>query len=208
MRGTFHSLFSTATLFTKTKTRGRSVLHNTCEHGQLEATKILLRHTNPPKLNLLDAKGFHALHVASRKGYLSTIRTLLDPKMAATQGDEKHQRIDLNPVELDHRRTPLFIAVLCGHLDVVRELLLAGADVNMPNKVQPPSRPPPPCPSRDIQKQKDGKTPLMIAVAKRNEQIVRVLLKNPSSNVNLRTKEGKTALMIAAHKGSSKICGR
>ena len=33
------------------------------------------------------------------------------------------------------RRTSLIVATLCGHTDIVRELLLSGADANLADKV-------------------------------------------------------------------------
>ena len=81
-----------------------------------------------------DAHGWTALHLAARKGHLDVIEFLLDPGksdhfqdlMGSTEIEVEGATIDS---ETEDNDTPLEIAALHGHLEVVRILVEAGADI-------------------------------------------------------------------------------
>jgi hypothetical protein len=81
-----------------------------------------------------DAHGWTALHLAARKGHLDVIEFLLYPGksdrfqelMGSEQIEVEGATIDSETEDFD---TPLEIAALHGHLEVVRILVEAGADV-------------------------------------------------------------------------------
>jgi ankyrin repeat protein len=70
------------------------------------------------------------------------------------------------------------------HLFATKELLNRGANVNA--------------------KDKDGKTPLMLAAVQDHDLIVRSLLEN-DADVNVKDKDGNTALMLAIEKEYAEI---
>lgn len=89
-------------------------------------------------------------------------------------------RADVNAID-DGGRTSLSWAASGGHVEIVKLLLNAGADVNAEGG------------------EKDGCTALYYAVYYRHTDIVRVLL-DAKANVMLRDKDGRTALHHAAGK--------
>jgi ankyrin repeat protein len=81
--------------------------------------------------------------------------------------------------------TPLMYASLGGNLEIVKELIRAGANVNSVTDC-------------------DNTTPLKIASIIGNLDIVKYLIRN-GANVNARDKSGRTALMLASKYGHFKI---
>lgn len=91
----------------------------------------------------------------------------------------------LKEVKVDHpdklKRTALYFASFCGHLNIVETLLNAGANIN----------------TRAI----DGSTPLIVACQKNNLSLIRGLL-NSRANIDLADQDGFTAFTIACREGS------
>ena len=76
--------------------------------------------------------------------------------------------------------TRLILAAVYGNTREVRELIEAGADINIRNKY--------------------GMSALMYASERNNADVVRILLRN-GANINARNHEGSTSLIIAAIHG-------
>ncbi|KAJ5782937.1 SPX N-terminal [Penicillium paradoxum] len=72
-------------------------------------------------INYQDELGETALHVAARFGHDECAQILLD--------GSDHQKADTELAENTYGWTPLFIACVDGHLDVAKQLVEAGADV-------------------------------------------------------------------------------
>ncbi|KYQ92377.1 putative homeobox transcription factor [Tieghemostelium lacteum] len=88
---------------------GRTALHEACEHQSDENLKLLLPRF--PNKSLCDLyKGETPLHVAAKKGTNYTVKTLLDGGA------------DKNAVDF-HGRTPLMVACINGHLEIIKELV-------------------------------------------------------------------------------------
>ena len=87
-----------------------------------EALETQLRTGEPIPLNYAGLVGRHgglsAIHLAAREGHAATVRALLDGGVP----------IDL-PSAADHT-TPMLVAAINGHFDLVAELLARGADPN------------------------------------------------------------------------------
>ncbi len=80
--------------------------------------------------------------------------------------------------------TALFAASQSGRVDVVKLLLAANANVNLPDN--------------------EGKTPLYAASERMHLPVVKLLI-SANANVNLSTNDGKTPLSVAATKGNLDI---
>jgi ankyrin repeat protein len=94
-------------------------------------------------------------------------------------------RTKANIPELDTKgHTPLMCAALEGDTEVVKTLLLRGADVNA--------------------KDDEGRSALMFAVINMHHDTVNMLLKH-GANINARANDGGTALMLAASCGDKRI---
>ena len=76
-------------------------------------------------INYQDAQGETALHIASRIGYEECASILLE--------GTKEQRPNLELAEKTYGWTPLFIACVDGHLNLVKLLLSNGADITKPD---------------------------------------------------------------------------
>lgn len=98
-----------------------------------------------------------ALHAAIRSGHLEVVNRLLVPKFY------------LDDVEPTSVRTALQAATVCARPDVVRSLILAGADINEQNRA--------------------GRTAFLIAAYKRNAEVVSSLL-SVGTECNIASKSG------------------
>ncbi|KXS98198.1 hypothetical protein AC578_287 [Pseudocercospora eumusae] len=74
-------------------------------------------------VNFRDENGETALHIAARFGYEDCARALLDAK-------EGEQCINVEIGEKAYNWTPLFIACVNGHMNIVKLLIAAGAQIN------------------------------------------------------------------------------
>ena len=112
------------------------------------------------------------LHVAASEGDLTKVKEILkDPKTELDAIDELGW-------------TPLMIACSAGNIEIVKELIGSGADINRPNI--------------------NGQTVLHYAASKSHFEICELLL-NSKANVNSQDKYGSTPLHRAASKGNTKI---
>lgn len=129
-----------------------------------------------------------ALFQACQGGHVQIVRELLKDKTLDVN------RTDSNGV------TPLMVACLLGHLEVVNELLssclwskAAAADVDDDDTHG--------MVDVNIQDKRDGYTALIVASIKAHWDVVRVLLKHPNIDANLRCHDGYTALIMASKNG-------
>ena len=114
------------------------------------------------------------LHNAIKEQDLAKVRLLL--KEADTNS--------LNAQDANNT-TPLILAAIQGHLDIVKALVAAGADVNLATD--------------------GGLTPLHCAVNKDFHEMARYLIKK-GANVNAITAKGSTSLHWAAYNKNYSLC--
>ncbi|MHC4620631.1 MAG: ankyrin repeat domain-containing protein [Planctomycetota bacterium] len=114
---------------------------------------------------------------AAEKGDIQTVQTLLDTGSGV--------KANVN-VEQTNGTTALMVAAQNGHMEIVKALLEAKADVN-------------------IQRKTDGVTALWMAAQNGHVEVVKLLLES-KADVNVKDKTyGATALMMAAQKGHTDI---
>lgn len=126
-------------------------------------TRLLERGFDP---NTPSQEGLHGLYIALRDGSLKAAGALIDwPKTNIDARSPKDE-------------TPLMMAALKGHTEVVRKLMDKGADVN-----------------------KTGWTPLHYAATNGHLVIMQLLL-DEHAYIDAESPNGTTPLMMAAHYGS------
>jgi ankyrin repeat protein len=91
----------------------------------------------------------------------------------------------INTVDAKLGWSPLYRAVICGHVEAARFLLKAGADPNLRNKV--------------------GEVPLHQAADSSSMKLAQVLLEH-KADPNLQAQDGETPLHKAAKKGNHRMC--
>ncbi|KAK3236837.1 hypothetical protein CYMTET_53048, partial [Cymbomonas tetramitiformis] len=152
----------------------QNLLTSASEGNASEVERLITRTANESAVPVdsADVEGDSALHKAAENGHLEVVTLLLEI------GADVHAR---NKVEF----TPLIRAAMCGHADVVEQLML-GSDSELE--------------ARD----KMGFTALIRAAAAGHEEVLRVLLKYSSprgADIAATTKNGSTALHRAAESG-------
>ena len=159
------------------------------------------------KVNVRTNFGATALFFAAQQGHVEIVELLLAVRgvnvnfpteygtppliVAANYGWEKivklllaAPRIDVN-ARKDDGATALFIAAQFGHAGIVDLLSRHGADVNLPLY--------------------QGTTPLVPAIKKGDNEVVRVLLQHPEIRVNQAIDNNITPLFVAAQHGRKDI---
>lgn len=117
--------------------------------------------------NTVDPKGFHGLFLAVREPSLKVAQVLVSwPKTKVESRTAKDE-------------SPLMMAALRGHTELVKELIARGADVN-----------------------KTGWTPLHYAATSGHLEIMNLLLEN-YAYIDAESPNGTTPLMMAAQYGSA-----
>ncbi|KAH7963270.1 hypothetical protein HPB52_020409 [Rhipicephalus sanguineus] len=118
------------------------------------------------------------LLIAARNGHRPVVQTLLE-NFGSAVGLEQEGTVQFDGYVIEGA-TPLWCAAGAGHLDIVRLLVLRGADVNHP--------------TRTIS------TPLRAASFDGRLDIVRFLVEH-GADIHIPNKYNNTCLMIAAYKG-------
>ncbi|MDR3285588.1 MAG: ankyrin repeat domain-containing protein [Holosporales bacterium] len=170
-----------------TDENGRIPLHSAAENGHLGIVNALLPRVGA-NVNTTDRNGRTPLHSAAENGHLDIVNALLP-----------RDGINVNTTD-GNGRTPLHSAAAGGHLDIVNALLpRVGANVNYPGNI-----------AGGVTsvtsffaniKDKDGATPLHLAVAGGHLGIATALLAT-GVNVNIEDKNGATPLRLAAAGGN------
>ena len=140
--------------------------------GDELALELLLKCPRDP--NVIDHRGFTALHHAAMSGRLEPARLLLE---AGAELEARNTSMDATPVQ---GMVPLHFAALRGHLDVVRVLVEAGAE-------------------KDQTAVGGGLTPIEFATSQGHLDIVRFLVE-AGAKIEPVTKHGLAPLHIATQK--------
>lgn len=189
--------------------KGTTALSLAAREGHLDVVNHLV--SSGAKVNNTDQRGWAAIHYVAHERYPEVMKRLIDEgadmEMPVSgewidMGEEGGRKV------LMENWTPLIIAVEEEHVETVKVLINAGANLNV--KVGK---------TVFTFKEKDmkeisasgkplyvatGWTPLMEAVEKQNVQLVKLLISN-GADKNLQTQEGMSAMTIAEKKGNKDI---
>jgi serine/threonine-protein phosphatase 6 regulatory ankyrin repeat subunit B len=157
------------------------------ENNINEVIRLLNTNVN---INIQDEYGLTALMYVSRYGIIDIFKLLCNfdrrSKFTGQSGFQpdcsllKKENIDIN-LQTKYGKTALIIALLYGHIDIVRLLLeREDIDINLQDN--------------------NGWTALMSATS--NNKIVILLLEKENIYINLQDKYGQTALIFASNNGS------
>ena len=172
--------------------------------NQEHIMKLLLTHSPPPNVNIVDKDGFTALAIACKEGNLNIVHQLVscgahinltdragdtNLVLASKNGHiavvdfllRRHSDLDTRGKE---NKTALYNAVEKNHTEVVRLLLSSGPDLEAVAS--------------------DGNTALLRAVKNRNPQIVSLLIEK-KAKLNASDKKGDTSLHVAMRAGSKTV---
>ncbi|KXZ48898.1 hypothetical protein GPECTOR_24g187 [Gonium pectorale] len=177
---------------------GRTVLHETARNGHIEALRLLVRKAKQSDLDVADKNGDTPLMHAAYQGNVEAARILLDAgansSRAALVKTLYSGSADMVKMLLDGAKlkpggtdgmTALMMAAKGGHVEVVKDLLDAGADLY----------------ARD----RNGMGALMMAAKGGHVEVVKVLLAAARADVNAADMNGMTALMMAAKGGHVEV---
>jgi ankyrin repeat protein len=144
-------------------------LHCAAQYGHVEVVQALIQ--KDANINAANKLGDTPLHEAVRNRCVAVVQALL------AVGS-----IEVNARDRSNRSTPLHLAALMGHVEVVQALIQKGANINAKNK--------------------NDRTPLHLAAFKGHVDIVNVLLAVGSIEVNARDRSNRsTPLHWAAFEG-------
>ncbi|KAL0337109.1 UNVERIFIED_CONTAM: hypothetical protein Scaly_1986000 [Sesamum calycinum] len=190
---------------------GSSILSHLVAKGyDMDEIREVLEKSDPAwkSADSVDFDGQSLLHLAIAQGRPDLVQLLLEfgPDVEARGGQGRARLRRLQPQARN------------GHVEVLRHLLLKGANVNARTKdgktalhmaVEERRRD---CARlllangarADIQNSSDGETPLHVASFLGDEQMVKLLL-HKGANKDVRNKSGKTAYDLAAENGHNKL---
>lgn len=126
----------------------RAPLHEAAEKGQMYVARFLLG--NGAKVNLKAKYDYTPLHLAAENGHKAMVELLLE------NGADTDAKLNIGDVKKGDRFTPLHLATTKGFGSVVEVLVTHGAKINEPDK--------------------DGNTPLHIAVGNEDVGLVKLLV--------------------------------
>ena len=149
------------------KCGGDAPLHEATSSGNKAMVELLLK--RGADVNATDGTGGTALHIATQNGFRTVAEMLL-----SFHADPNARNADSN-----QRRTPLHFAASLGHIEMMKLLIGAGADVNAKDKV--------------------GSTPLFDAIGAGKTESLKTLLA-AKSNPNLANYKGIMPISFAASK--------
>ncbi|KAL1492603.1 hypothetical protein ABEB36_010840 [Hypothenemus hampei] len=155
---------------------GNTAMHYAVSHGNFDVVSILL-----------DSKVCD-INKPNKAGYTSVMLVSLAEVRSQTHANvvkKLFQLADVNIRATQHGQTALMLAVSHGHLDMVKMLLEAGADINIQDE--------------------DGSTALMCAAEHGHIEIVKHFLSQPDCDSSITDVDGSTALKIAMEAGHRHI---
>jgi ankyrin repeat protein len=149
------------------KCGGEAPLHHATSSGNKAMVELLLK--RGADVNATDSTGGTALHIATQNGFRTVAEVLLS----------FHADPNARNAEINQRRTPLHFAASLGHIEMMKLLIGAGADVNVRDKL--------------------GSTPLFDAIGAGKTDSLKTLLA-AKSNPNLANYKGVMPISFAASK--------
>lgn len=128
-------------------------------------------------INSRDANGNTALHLACMAGDFQSFTALTTPLPQNSQASMiKPLPLALDQVNYDGQ-TCVHLAALGGHIDILRNLVWFGANIN-------------------ARENKSGRTALHLAIENRNIELLEYLIQCPKISMNARTYSGHTAFQL------------
>ncbi|XP_075683857.1 KN motif and ankyrin repeat domain-containing protein 1 [Rhinoderma darwinii] len=155
---------------------GNTALHYSVSHSNFEIVKMLLD-ADVCNVNHQNKAGYTPIMLAA----LAAVEAAKDMKVV----EELFSCGDVNAKASQAGQTALMLAVSHGRIDMVKALLVCGADVNIQDD--------------------EGSTALMCASEHGHVEIVKLLLAQPGCNAALEDNDGSTALSIALDAGHKDI---
>ncbi|XP_041045532.1 nuclear factor NF-kappa-B p105 subunit-like isoform X1 [Carcharodon carcharias] len=152
-------------------------LHLAVITRQVEVVELLLQ--AGADVGLLDCHSNSVLHLAAEQGDVKMLSVLLSKRNKAV--------LDLLHLPNNAGFNAIHLAVLANSLSSLRQLIVAGAEVDAPE-------------------QRSGRTALHLAVEQQNISLAGSLLLEGNAEVDATTFDGSTALHIAAGRGCTKLC--
>ena len=165
-------------VYAKDKDAYTALLHLSCERGYVDIVRAILK-TNRNYINAKGQDGYTALHYSCRYGHLDIVRTLVMNNYSHKNfWFRLYSKADVN-ARTDSGDTPLTLAAINKHDNVVHALSDYNCEV--------------------YAKDKDAYTALLHLSCERGYvDIVRTVLKRHKADVNARTDSGDTPLTLAA----------
>ncbi|XP_053558514.1 KN motif and ankyrin repeat domain-containing protein 1 isoform X2 [Bombina bombina] len=155
---------------------GNTALHYSVSHSNFEIVKLLLD-ADVCNVNHQNKAGYTPIMLAA----LAAVEAAKDMRVV----EELFSSGDVNAKASQAGQTALMLAVSHGRIDMVRALLVCGADVNIQDD--------------------EGSTALMCASEHGHVEIVKLLLAQPGCNAALEDNDGSSALSIALDAGHKDI---
>ena len=155
----------------------RTALHFAVLEDNLEIVKCLLE--SNADISIKDSKKWTALHLASQHGFTDIAMHLIKHLNEHPKGAEV-----INET-IESGRNALHLAAFEGCFEIAKHLVRCGINYNHEDK--------------------DQWTALHLAVQQGHEEIVKVLLKAPKINVNIKARNGRIPLHSACFHGRLKI---
>ncbi|KAM4810123.1 KN motif and ankyrin repeat domain-containing protein 1 [Rhinophrynus dorsalis] len=155
---------------------GNTALHYSVSHSNFEIVKLLLD-ADVCNVNHQNKAGYTPIMLAA----LAAVEAEKDMRVV----EELFSSGDVNAKASQAGQTALMLAVSHGRIDMVRALLVCGADVNIQDD--------------------EGSTALMCASEHGHVEIVKLLLGQPGCNAALEDNDGSSALSISLDAGHKDI---
>ncbi|XP_075064833.1 KN motif and ankyrin repeat domain-containing protein 1 isoform X1 [Mixophyes fleayi] len=155
---------------------GNTALHYSVSHSNFEIVKLLLD-ADVCNVNHQNKAGYTPIMLAA----LAAVEAAKDMQVV----EELFSCGDVNAKASQAGQTALMLAVSHGRIDMVKALLVCGADVNIQDD--------------------EGSTALMCASEHGHVEIVKLLLGQPGCNAALEDNDGSSALSIALDAGHKDI---
>ncbi|KAK6542442.1 hypothetical protein TWF694_006395 [Orbilia ellipsospora] len=167
---------------------GRTALHCAAESGCEEAAKYLI--VNGANVDIYVAGGWTPIQIAARRGNREVVEVLIENGAALNQvtglpwGYHDYSPYDTDDANAEGKLA-IHLAAEYGYEDIVRALIIGGADVNKAARSY-------------------GRKPLTLAAARGHSAVVSLLIANGAS-INAQDNDLRTALCKAIENGHSSV---